>query len=233
MGSITKEERRRRDELAKKGIKVCSRCKRELTFEMFPLNKSTKDGMGYWCTECMKEYYQENKEYFENYYDKNKKNIAKNAKVYREEHPDKMRKLRKNWYVNNQDKVKSYLHSDRVIMMRRMYQNNLRTLMVNAECKYGIEDVQKALLFFDNKCSYTGAPLDEKYHLDHIVALKNGGTNYIWNIVPCNPSPNESKGTKDMESWFCQQEYFSEERLNKIYEWIDLKKQELEGDKNE
>lgn len=73
----------------------------------------------------------------------------------------------------------------------------------------------------------------KKYHLDHIVALKNGGTNYIWNIVPCNHSPNESKGTKDMESWFRQQEYFSEERLNRIYEWIYLKKQELEGDKNE
>ena len=81
-----------------------------------------------------------------------------------------------------------------------------------------------ALSFFGYRCAYTGEPLMQGYHLDHIVALSKGGTNYIWNIVPSNPFPNLSKGANDMEAWYRRQPYFSEERLLRIYNWIDLQK---------
>lgn len=80
------------------------------------------------------------------------------------------------------------------------------------------------LVFFDNKCAYTGEPLEKSYHLDHVVAISNGGSNYIWNIVPSNQLPNLSKGTHDMESWYRRQPYFSEDRLQKIYDWINLQR---------
>lgn len=256
MSGISRAEQVRRAELAKNGIKVCASCKREMSFDMFASDKSTGDGMSCYCIECkrkrkkdwynehaeeerqyQRQYYKDHQEYCKqyqknNYYEKQDQKIE-SARIYRKKNQDKVRRAIKRWHVNNRDKVKMYLQSERVIIMRRIYANNRRIMETNAEGKYSKEDVQDVLLFFDNKCAYTGKPLDEKYHLDHIVALKNGGTNYIWNIVPCNHSPNESKGTKDMELWFRQQEYFSEERLNKIYEWIYLKQQELEGDKNE
>lgn len=252
MSGITKAEQLRRADLARNGIKVCARCKREMSFEMFPLDKSTSDGMARYCIECkteyrknrynehieeekerQRQYYKDNteccKQYQKkNYYAKRDKKLE-NARVYRNKHSYRIRLAHKIWYANNKDKVKAYFHTERVILMRRIYANNRRIMEMNAEGTYSKEDVRNALSFFDNKCAYTGAPLEERYHLDHIVALKNGGTNYIWNIVPSNHSPNESKGTKDMELWFRQQEYFSEERLRKIYEWINLKKQELEG----
>lgn len=37
-------------------------------------------------------------------------------------------------------------------------------------------------------------------------------------------SYNSSKHTKDMLNWYIQQEFFLEERLNKIYEWIEYAK---------
>ena len=89
------------------------------------------------------------------------------------------------------------------------------------------------LIFFDNKCAYTGEPLEDKYHLDHVIAIKNGGSNYIYNIIPCNKLANLSKHTRDMEEWFREQTYFSEERLQKIYEWMEMKRKEIKGEQND
>lgn len=35
---------------------------------------------------------------------------------------------------------------------------------------------------------------------------------------------NYSKQNKDMLSWYKQQDFYSEEKLNKIYEWIEYAK---------
>lgn len=60
-----------------------------------------------------------------------------------------------------------------------------------------------------------------------------GSTNYIWNIIPCNSYANTSKHNADMEEWYRQQPYFSEERLQKIYEWVNLQKNIKGEEENE
>ena len=79
------------------------------------------------------------------------------------------------------------------------------------------------MIFFDFKCAYSGEKLNNKEvrTVDHIIALNNGGLNEIWNCVPMYKSYNSGKGVKDMIDWYRQQEYFSKERLNKIYQWIE------------
>ena len=55
--------------------------------------------------------------------------------------------------------------------------------------------------------------------LDHIKPLNQGGKHEIWNVVPMNRGLNSSKQDKDMEEWYQEQDFYSEERLQKIHEW--------------
>lgn len=76
--------------------------------------------------------------------------------------------------------------------------------------------------FFEWRCAYSGEYLggnSNNRSIDHIVPLSNGGLNEIWNCVPMLKSYNSSKNTKNMLEWYMKQDFYSEERLNKIYEW--------------
>ena len=80
--------------------------------------------------------------------------------------------------------------------------------------------------YFDWCCAYSGEYLggnnsDKKRTLDHIIAINNNGLNEIWNLVPCLNNYNISKGIRNMEEWYIQQEFYSEERLQKIYAWCE------------
>jgi 5-methylcytosine-specific restriction endonuclease McrA len=48
-------------------------------------------------------------------------------------------------------------------------------------------------------CAYCGSP--GKLTVDHLVALKSGGSNSIENLVPACKSCNSSKGTAPVAAW--------------------------------
>ena len=74
--------------------------------------------------------------------------------------------------------------------------------------------------FFNWKCAYSGEPLNNKNRtIDHIKPLNKGGEHEVWNCVPMFANYNFSKNAKDMLEWYKEQEFYSEERLQKIYEW--------------
>ena len=74
--------------------------------------------------------------------------------------------------------------------------------------------------FFDWKCAYSGiALIDENRTIDHIVSLAKGGAHEIWNLVPMDRGLNCSKHDKDIKEWYPQQDFYNEDRLNKINEW--------------
>ena len=76
------------------------------------------------------------------------------------------------------------------------------------------------MTFFDWKCAYSGESLiKENRTIDHIDSLNKGGRHEIWNLAPMCRSYNISKHDKDMLEWYQKQPFFSEERLQKIYEW--------------
>lgn len=245
MGAVTKAEKLRREELAKNGLKVCSHCKRELEFSYFCNDKTQKDGLSNRCRECRsvdnrkyeqahkedrylykKQYREENRDrllaYNTIYEQEHAENITIQQKLYRESHRSERIEATKRWRQNNPDKLMAYNQSARVKTMKKSYRNKRRALALNTGGSYTDEDVKALLEFFDNKCAYTGEPLEAHFHLDHIVPLIKGGTNYIWNLVPSNPTANLSKGKKVMETWFAKQKYFSEERLSKIHSWMLL-----------
>ena len=67
---------------------------------------------------------------------------------------------------------------------------------------------------FSNCCAYCGQVGDMQ--IEHVEPISEGGLHDIGNIVPaCGPC-NYSKRTREMESWYRQQPFFSELRLHAI-----------------
>lgn len=170
-------------------FKTCTKCGRQLpaTIDYFGRHKNHIDGLTSQCKQCKNEN--------NRLYKKNNKDILnfKNAKYYK----DNLKELR---------------------LKHRIYQSLSRAKDFSSEGSYTLQEWEECLNFFECRCAYTGKILsDEDINIEHIIALASGGTNYIWNIVPCLDYVNFSKGNLDLEEWYRKQTYFSEERLQKIY----------------
>ena len=254
---ISKEEKNRRDELFEQGLKICSTCNRILSVDNFGKKKNGAYGLNSECKECKndrdKKYHQEHREehllwsreyvrknrekvrqYKHNYYIEHQDEVRAYNQIYRQEHRDEMSTYFHEYYLEHIDEVKmksqEWSQTESGKLSHRNANRRRKARMKNIEGDHSKEELLSALEFFDYKCAYSGEPLEEEYHIDHIIPVSKGGTNYIWNIVPANSGPNISKRDLKMEYWFRKQPYFSEERLQKIYEWIELQKNLKEND---
>lgn len=127
----------------------------------------------------------------------NRKRYSKN--------PEKFREKSREYRRNNPEKIKAQKHKYRV-----------RKKEVGGS--FTTEQLNHCLAFFGGCCAYTGEQLGG-YDLDHIKPISKGGTSFIYNLVPTTATANRSKGAKDLEEWYKQQSYYSEERFQKILEW--------------
>ena len=186
-------------------IKVCNKCGKILVAYSgnFAKQKGGKYGLKAECKICRneqnKQYREDNKDYYKQYREDNKEKIAEYAKQY---------------YASEQGQVVQF---------------NARNKRRQREEEQGrgitVEQWKEMMEFFEWKCAYSGTPLNKDNRtIDHIIPLKIGGLNEPWNCVPMYANYNFSKQGKDMMVWYREQEFFSEERLNKIYEWIEYAK---------
>lgn len=167
--------------------------------------------------EKKKQYYEENKESIleknKQYYEENKEDILDKCKQYRENHKEEISEYKKRWYEENPEKVFNS-HT------RRRENENGQGMGITKDQWLEMMD------FFEWRCAYSGIKFssnnkDKDRSIDHINPLDKGGENEIWNVVPMYLNYNKSKNTRDMFEWYEQQEFYSEERLTKIYEWIE------------
>ena len=183
------------------------------------------------------EYYEKNKDkllqYQKQYRTSNSELCKKRSQKYRESHKEELSRKRKIYSETHKYERKRWLNSESGRASDRASRHKRRALIVKNGGSFTKDEVIEALQFFNYTCPYTGEPLEDNYHLDHIIALTKGGTNYIWNIIPCNSYANTSKHNADMEEWYRKQPYFSEERLQKIYEWVNLQKSIKGEEENE
>ena len=218
-------------------IKICKKCNKILIANSmnFHKKKNGKYGLRAECKECYNEYsakyYQDNKEvinkrtseynklyyqnnkekfkeYNEQYYQSNKEEVKENRRKYYENNKETCKETTKQWCINNPDKVFNICQKRR---LKEQSQGN------------GISKEQwlEIMTFFNWKCAYSGENLTENNRsLDHIIPLNRGGENEIWNLVPMLKNYNSQKYTNDMLEWYILQPFYSEERLNKIYEWV-------------
>ena len=192
-----------------------------------------------------RQYYKEHKEerlkYHEQYREEHKEELLEKKREYYKENREKILEYQKQYYKDNQEiilkRVNEYRKNNIEIIKERKkkyYEDNPHIQFnshTKRRCKLesqgrGITKEQwvEMMCWFDWCCAYSDRYIggnSEHRTIDHIIALDNNGLNEPWNCVPCFDSYNYSKCAKDMLDWYIQQEFYSEERLIKIYAWCE------------
>ena len=181
--------------------------------------------------EKIKEYYENNKEkikeYNKEYYENNKEKIKEKSNKWVKENREYRKEYHKQWYEDNKEYCNEHSKQWRENNKEKCfnYNNERRSKEKNQGRGITKEQWLEMFKFFDFKCAYSNIYLGNENNknirtVDHILALDNGGLNEPWNCVPMVKSYNSSKRNRvDILTWYKEQEYFNEERLNKIVEW--------------
>lgn len=112
-------------------------------------------------------------------------NAYQNA--YRDRRREWWREYSREWSRANGDK-------------RRVHGIKRRVRLANAAGSFSASDIRLMMAQQKGKCAYfkiCGTKLGRKYHIDHIIALVNGGTNFPSNLQLLCPRCNLLKHTKD------------------------------------
>lgn len=99
--------------------------------------------------------------------------------AWRQKNPNKATEAVNRWRSNHREQVR--FHEKRKRAMRR-----------NAQGAHSWDEWQAQVDYFGNRCAYCLRRLTAKStQRDHIVAITQGGSNYIENIIPaCGPCNN-------------------------------------------
>jgi hypothetical protein len=76
------------------------------------------------------------------------------------------------------------------------------------------EDIYKT---WEYKCAYCE---DAATSLDHIVPRFKSGSSNRNNLVPACRRCNSNKASSEVDSWYSQQEFFTQARMEKIKCWM-------------
>lgn len=134
------------------------------------------------------EYYYKNKELIsqksKSYYEKNKEQCRENAIEWYNKNKETSLKRIAKWQKNNSEKVK-------------IFKANNRAKREKVEGKFTKEDIEQILKLQKNKCAYCKCNVSKTRHIDHIMPLSKGGTNWRNNLQILCPKCNLTKNAKD------------------------------------
>ena len=71
---------------------------------------------------------------------------------------------------------------------------------------------------WEHKCAYCGST--ENLTIDHIIPQSKGGIDFTKNVVCACHDCNQSKGHEHWKLWYVQQDFYTEDRFDKILEWM-------------
>lgn len=106
-------------------------------------------------------------------------------------------------------------HTDFIGSMKRRGESNL---------SYTHQQWKEAVIFFGGTCCYCGRTMrkGERLTRDHLEPVSDGGASTQDNIVPACGACNSSKGASEWREWFMKQPFFSQDRMNKIFQWRSI-----------
>ena len=203
----------------------------------FRKKKDGKYGLRAECKLCKKqldkEYREKNidkiREYDKQRYPQRREERLEYSKKYQKENKDKIKEQRHQYYEENKDIIKERNKKYKQENPEKFFNWNANRRLKEENQGNGITKEQwyEMMDFFDWKCAYSGEYIggnSKNRTIDHIVSLDKNGEHEIWNCVPMYANYNSGKRNKNMEEWYIKQDFYSEERLNKIYEWIEYAK---------
>lgn len=131
------------------------------------------------------------------------------SKHYRENNKERVRQWQREWEERNKEYVKErrhqyYLSHKRQHSQRKRVYRHLK----RANCgKMTSEQIQELLEWQNYRCMYCGTDISNDSTIDHHIAVSQGGSNDITNLVMACRSCNSSKGNKNPFQWYKMREY--------------------------
>lgn len=142
-----------------------------------------------------------------------KENYAKNR--------ERLRPIRRAWYLNNQDKVAASLERNREKRKRRLHERKpeinagrRQRYAENAEYRakildrvrsrtwdVPIDEYDEFISLYDENCFYCDGPGGA---VDHLMPRSRGGEDRLYNLVPACQPCNSSKGTNTPQEWYAK-----------------------------
>jgi 5-methylcytosine-specific restriction endonuclease McrA len=206
--------------------KFCSNCGKRKHLEQFHKNKQSRDGRARLCKPCAcaksSEWREANQERarksIREWRAANKERENENARSWRKANKDKIAGYTKKrasaqkesaakWYQKNRSamiersRVWKKENRARARLLSRTSENRRRARKMQADGAHTAEDVQEQYERQKGRCYWCGKRVGKNYHVDHIVPLSRGGSNWPENIVLACPSCNISKSNKLPHEW--------------------------------
>tara|TARA_R110000803_G_C11795389_1_gene298622 strand:+ start:78 stop:620 length:543 start_codon:yes stop_codon:yes gene_type:complete len=180
-------------------MRTCTTCGLEKTSEGFHIDRSTHDGLQNKCKLCRKAM---NKVYK----DSHKEEISVKKKEFYLENKERITASYKLWAQNNPDKV-------------RARKRRRRAMKKDLNENYTAADEAYTLRLFDHACFNCGCT--KNLAIDHYRPLSKGNPLTLTNAIILCTSCNSSKGSKDPE------QFFSEEQTMIIQEVFDMVEEQV------
>lgn len=176
--------------------KFCPKCERDIDTELFPKNKSKKDGLDYACKECMKKYRDEYRALhyeeqlaksrkwkrdhreeclaYNNLWNKaNPERRKENDRRWAKENPEKVKEAQQKFYKNNPDKIRAWTRKTGA-KLRSTPAGKLRRAMGSCICL--CLQGQKAGKYWEPMVGYTIDDL--RHHLESLFQPGMSWDNY-------------------------------------------------------
>lgn len=145
-----------------------------------------------------KDHPEKRSEYNDRYYEK--KGTAVCAR-YRAKHKEKLRARRKKWAEANPEKQREAKRRWKIANRDRgaAHARARRTRKAGANGTCSVEQAAARIAFYGGVCAYCRRAPHE--HLDHVIPLSRGGTNWPANLRPSCQKCNTSKNDKLLSEW--------------------------------
>lgn len=191
-------------------LKTCTKCGQALPLTAFYRDKSKRDGLHPKCKACHRAYHEANQE-----------RIAARMRAYVAANRETIRESKRAWWSANRERVRArqraYKAANREHLsaqeraryaadpltpekVRAMNQRR-RARIRRAEGAHGIADIRAQFDRQKGRCYWCGKKVGDTYHVDHIVPLSRGGSNWPENLVIACSTCNRSKGNKLPHEW--------------------------------
>lgn len=200
--------------------KICKKCNKTLpsTIEYFYKIKTSSDGLYSYCKECAKSKATQ----------WTKNNPEKRKAIEHKANTTSKRKNYKRLY-SQQDCQKKYFKQYQKENMDK-FLNYAKNKLHNKTHKITKDEWKKCKEYFGNCCAYCGLPIECHYikfkddiklgdfHKEHV---DSNGLNDLSNCVPSCKICNSKKHNMTLEKWYEENEFFTEERLDRIMQWLN------------
>lgn len=187
-------------------MKLCKKCNTEKELLEFYKHKQTRDGYETTCKHCLKDAAAKWAK------DNPSKNVEKSRR-YNERHPERRKKTVAKYYQANKEHLNERVKTSRAknkelyAELGRTHSNRRRARKLNngteAYTEQQLLELHGSICHLCNKGIDLSAPrkvgeLGWEYglHIDHIVAIANGGPDSLDNVRPAHGVCNLQKGSK-------------------------------------